>query len=154
MHIEERVESKELLHQSTSSLLSNGCLQKYSSLEKWVRFKVVTWNQTQHPSMSSVCYPLPYRVHAARHNAIIFVSQSSSDHQRWILLSYQTSTGLGETQYQDRPKKLDLPSLVYRRCRGDMMDVNKYLHGLYDVDIVVFLTTTGHCLKLQQQNQV
>jgi len=43
--------------------------------------------------------------------------------------------------YQDRLKILNLPSLVYRRVRGDMIEVYKFLHDLYTVDPV---SNVGH----------
>ena len=38
--------------------------------------------------------------------------------------------GFSGIQYEDRLQQLDLPSLVYRRCRGDVIEVYKYLNGL------------------------
>ena len=38
--------------------------------------------------------------------------------------------GLRDTPYEDRLQQLDLPSLVYRRYRGDMIEVYKYVNGL------------------------
>ncbi len=35
--------------------------------------------------------------------------------------------------YEERLKMLKLPSLSYRRMRGDLVEVYKYCHGLYDV---------------------
>ena len=63
---------------------------------------------------------------------------------------------LKDLDYPDRLKQLDLPSVAYRRCRGDMIEVYKYLHGQYNVD-VSFLPRTensnrGHSLKLQKQS--
>jgi hypothetical protein len=58
--------------------------------------------------------------------------------------------------YENRLRRLKLPSLVYRRARGDMIEVYKYLHGAYRVD-VSFLPldsnsiTRGHSLKLTKQ---
>jgi len=42
--------------------------------------------------------------------------------------------GLKELRYKARPKKLYLPTLVYRRIRGDMIEVYKMLNGGYDQD--------------------
>ena len=39
--------------------------------------------------------------------------------------------GLAKLSYADRLMKLDLPTLVYRRNRGDAIEVYKYLHGTY-----------------------
>ena len=36
-----------------------------------------------------------------------------------------------ELEYLERLKKLNLPSLCYRRDRVDMIEVFKYTHGLY-----------------------
>ena len=35
--------------------------------------------------------------------------------------------------YATRLKKIALPSISYRRKRGDMIEVYKYTHGLYKV---------------------
>lgn len=50
---------------------------------------------------------------------------------------------------------LDLPSLHYRRYRGDIIAVYNMLHGKYDIDysnVFTFSTIThtraGHMLKL------
>ena len=40
--------------------------------------------------------------------------------------------GLKERSYHERLKILKLPSLEYRRLRGDMIEVYKILHGIYD----------------------
>ncbi len=42
--------------------------------------------------------------------------------------------GLEDLSYEERLRWLDLPSLVFRRIRGDMIQVYKYLHGEYNVD--------------------
>ena len=36
--------------------------------------------------------------------------------------------------YEDRLKRMKLPSLCYRRARGDMIEVYKYTHGYYTVN--------------------
>ena len=55
--------------------------------------------------------------------------------------------------YPDRLRHLGLPSLEHRRNRGDMIDMYKYMHGLYDVDRPKFeratsRNTRGHSLRL------
>ena len=60
---------------------------------------------------------------------------------------------LKDLPYEDRLRRLKLPSLVYRRARGDMIEVYKYLHGIYKVDTSFLPTsegsiTRGHSLKL------
>ena len=59
--------------------------------------------------------------------------------------------------YEQRLRALDLPSMEYRRLRGDVIETYKYLSGLYDVEHVPMrivstsnqsLTTRGHSMKL------
>jgi ribonuclease P/MRP protein subunit RPP40 len=56
--------------------------------------------------------------------------------------------------YIDRLKKLNLPTLVYRRHRGDMIETFKIMHGLYNVDSTLHfilshnVLTRGHRFKL------
>jgi len=58
-----------------------------------------------------------------------------------------------------RLTKLNMPTLKYRRHRGDMIEVLKILHGIYDRDItdgILYLAqndrTRGHSLKLITQS--
>lgn len=68
--------------------------------------------------------------------------------------------GLARLDYEERLKKMDLPSLTYRRARGDAIETYKYLHGIYTVDSSSMLplhttdgvTTRGHSLKLQKRD--
>jgi len=68
--------------------------------------------------------------------------------------------GLSKLSYEDRLRKLGIPSLCYRRLRGDMIEVYKYLHGCYDVDCTDMLplhrfeghTTRGHSYKLEKRS--
>ena len=64
---------------------------------------------------------------------------------------------LSKLSYEDRLKEMDLPSLVYRRIRGDSIDIYKYLHGMYRTNVESRLplakptsgvATRGHSLKL------
>ena len=41
-------------------------------------------------------------------------------------------TGLRSLEYPDRLRKLNLPSLVYRRKRGDMIECYKLTHHIHD----------------------
>ena len=57
--------------------------------------------------------------------------------------------------YSERLKRLDLPTLRYRRHRGDMIEVFKILHGIYDLEVTggilqlsKNIATRGHSLKL------
>ena len=61
--------------------------------------------------------------------------------------------GLEDKTYEQRLRYLDLPTLKYRRNRGNMIQVYKYTHQLYDVDTTEMLpistrsVTRGHNLK-------
>ncbi len=61
-----------------------------------------------------------------------------------------------ELSYIDRLKAMKLPTLVYRRRRGDMIQVYKIVHGLEDVPIDSFFElnddtrTRGHNYKLRK----
>jgi ribonuclease P/MRP protein subunit RPP40 len=47
--------------------------------------------------------------------------------------------GLNNLSYEERLKKLNLPTLSYRRARGDMIEVYKLLNGKYYFDEKVLL---------------
>ncbi|CAC5375636.1 unnamed protein product [Mytilus coruscus] len=61
--------------------------------------------------------------------------------------------------YEDRSRKLKLPTLRFRRLQGDMIEVYKLLTGLYDTRVTNDLlemhnttkTTRGHSMKLMKQ---
>ena len=61
-----------------------------------------------------------------------------------------------EKTYEERLKSLNIPSLYYRRARGDMIECYKYLTGIYKVptDFIPLDTnsTRGHSLKLKKQS--
>ena len=57
--------------------------------------------------------------------------------------------GLANLSYQDRLIKLKLPSLVYRRYRGDMIEVFKILTGKYDTATDKFLKLRSECAERQ-----
>jgi len=58
--------------------------------------------------------------------------------------------------YTDRLKYLKLPTLTYRRHRGDMIETYKIIHGLYDTAVAPSLMmsqvshTGGNIYKLQK----
>ena len=56
---------------------------------------------------------------------------------------------LTELSYEDRLRTLNLPTLEYRRRRGDMILVYKLLHNLLDFDYERFFTlaSTPHDLR-------
>ena len=43
-------------------------------------------------------------------------------------------SALKDLPYNERLRRLNLPSLVHRRKRGELIEVYKYLHGNYKVD--------------------
>ena len=61
-----------------------------------------------------------------------------------------------DLSYQERLKRLDLPSLVYRRLRGDLIECYKLFHNQNDIDSKIFFkiahnNTRGHPFKVQKQ---
>ena len=50
---------------------------------------------------------------------------------------------LKDMNYEDRLRKLKMPTLKYRRIRGDMIEVFKILRGIYDQEV------TSNILKLE-----
>ena len=56
--------------------------------------------------------------------------------------------------YEKRLNLLDIPSMAYRRVRGEMIEVWKYLHEKYDANHHFFrldkANTRGHRLKLKK----
>ena len=59
--------------------------------------------------------------------------------------------------YEERISIMNLPSLTYRRKRGDLIEMYKYTHGLYDVnkDLIQYSDnnfTRGHQYKLKKRN--
>ena len=56
--------------------------------------------------------------------------------------------------YESRLRKLQLPTLRFRRLRGDMIETYKILNGIYDSSVCNLLTPTentrtrGHSMKL------
>jgi len=67
-------------------------------------------------------------------------------------------TSIKELPYEERLEAMKLPSLAYRRLRGDMIEVYKYLHNIYNVNTNQLLPlvhttsiTRGHPLKLEKR---
>ena len=63
--------------------------------------------------------------------------------------------GLKDISYEGRLRRMRLPSMFYRLQRGDMIEVYKYLHGLYNIADLPFALeeshrTRGNCYKLKK----
>jgi hypothetical protein len=66
---------------------------------------------------------------------------------------------LKQLSYTDRLKKLKMPTLKYRRLRGDMIETFKITNGIYDKDVTERFfemsrtdQTRGHSKKIQKGN--
>ena len=67
--------------------------------------------------------------------------------------------GLASLSYEDRLKVLKLPTLRFRRLRGDLIEVYKILTGIYDTTVTKGLFTPmsyhhtrGHSLKIEKHH--
>lgn len=68
--------------------------------------------------------------------------------------------GMKNMTYEQRLERMKLPSLAYRRIRGDAIETFKFMHGIYcteSEDMLPLhksssLVTRGHCLKLKKEN--
>jgi hypothetical protein len=63
--------------------------------------------------------------------------------------------GLKNKTYEERLKHMKLPSLSYRRLRGDLIEVYKYTHGIYKIpnkllELETRNNTRGHAYKLKK----
>ena len=62
--------------------------------------------------------------------------------------------GIRNEPYEKRLQILDLPSLYYRRARGDAIECYKYLHGIYNAECNFLELDTsnrrGHTYKLKK----
>ena len=59
--------------------------------------------------------------------------------------------------YQERLEKLNLPTLKYRRFRGDTIQTYKILHGMYDIDSTHFFNNKnsnrrGHQFSVKRKS--
>ena len=71
---------------------------------------------------------------------------------------------LKDLSYPERLKKLNLPTLAYRRLRGDMIEMYKIIKGIYDKESALFLKMwtdiaqrdigRGHGMKLYLQRSI
>ena len=66
-------------------------------------------------------------------------------------------TSLRDMSYQKRLQALHLPSLVYRRHRGDMIEVYKFIYGIYKsghslLPLAPSSALRGHIYKLKKRH--
>ena len=54
--------------------------------------------------------------------------------------------GFKNLSYPDRLRKLKLPTLCYRRLRGDLIEAYKILNHVYDPDCVPFMKLWNECV--------
>ena len=58
-----------------------------------------------------------------------------------------------DLSYEDRLKKLKLPTLVFMFLRGDMIEKFKIMNGLYDFTANKLLSLFGEHVPLNKRNQ-
>ena len=66
---------------------------------------------------------------------------------------------LRDRDYEDRLRTLKLPSLYYRRVRGDMIEAYKFTHSIYKTEQEPLqrdtnTTTRGHSYKLKKERVI
>ena len=72
--------------------------------------------------------------------------------QRRATIRTKTVPGISTMSYSDRLRTLRLPSLVYRRARGDMIEAYKFLHYVNEwLRRDPSTRTRGHSLKLEKR---
>ena len=63
---------------------------------------------------------------------------------------------LNKFEYEERLKKFNLPSMSYRRIRGDLIEAYKFVHGFYNAKCPLNFnqnrTTRGHSFKLNKEH--
>ena len=55
--------------------------------------------------------------------------------------------------YKERLQKLKLPTLQYRRLRGDMIETYKLMTGKYDKTVTYFMPKVNKSTNLRTQSQ-
>jgi ribonuclease P/MRP protein subunit RPP40 len=68
--------------------------------------------------------------------------------------------GMRKISYYERLERLNLPTLKYRRIRGDVIEVYKMINGKYDSNVAInfdydnptVVCTRGNRLKLYQRH--
>ena len=69
--------------------------------------------------------------------------------------------GLKDLEYEERLRRLKLPTLAYRRLRGDLIEVYKIMTGKYDPEVCEGLIvrrkddrSTGHPHKIFKEREL
>ena len=73
--------------------------------------------------------------------------------------SHETNTITKNMEYNQRLRKLNMPTLKYRKAKGDMIEVFKILNGIYDTHATIGMMelntqaiTRGQNKKLKKQS--
>ena len=61
--------------------------------------------------------------------------------------------GFKNLEYPERLRRLRLPTLSYRRCRGDMIEAYKFIHKLYDTGDTNLLKLWDNCSLRHSQRR-
>ena len=72
-------------------------------------------------------------------------------------LAKSVASNMKDLTYEERLKTLNLPTLKYRRFRGDMIEMYKLLNSKYNTTISDFIeinprTSRGHSYKLSKKH--
>ena len=105
----------------------------------------------------SVLYKTIIRPHLEYGN-VVWHPRYKGDEEKIESIQRRASKLISELkplEYSERLKRLDIPTLYYRRARGDMIECFKYLNGIYNIKCELFMLdrnskTRGH--KLKQKN--
>jgi ribonuclease P/MRP protein subunit RPP40 len=62
--------------------------------------------------------------------------------------------GIRKLSYQDRLKSINLPTLKYRRIRGDIIEVFKMISGKYDPKVAINFDYGNHTVICTRGNRL
>ena len=112
-------------------------------------------------ALDSVSLPILYKSIIRPHleyGNVVWHPQYKGDEQQLERVQHRATKMIPElknVRYEERLRKLDLPSLNYRKARGDMIECYKYLTGISKVSGDILprdhrSLTRGHSLKLKK----